>query len=171
MPSCHAAVIPAPGVAPETREIAIPDLVPGAILLRTIASEVCGTDVHLYHGRLDGVPYPLIPGHISIGHVEEMISEVQDAEGNLIRPGDTVVFYDVIGACGGLLCLLGRRDTDTLPTPQGVWHHIAGRQAVWWLGDPHLSRAGNEDTQADRGALGRGLHGWGMRPPHRLPSR
>ncbi len=90
-------VIPAPGVAPETREIAIPDLVPGAILLRTIASEVCGTDVHLYHGRLEGVPYPLIPGHISIGRVEEMISEVQDAEGKPLRPDDTVVFYDVIG--------------------------------------------------------------------------
>ncbi len=100
MPSCHAAVIPAPGVPPETTEITIPDLVPGAILLRTIASEVCGTDVHLYHGRLDGVPYPLIPGHISIGRVEETISEVQDAEGTPVRPGDTVVFYDVIGACG-----------------------------------------------------------------------
>jgi L-iditol 2-dehydrogenase len=82
------------------REIAIPELVPGAVLLRTIASEVCGTDVHLFHGRLEGVPYPLIPGHISIGRVEETISDLRDAEGNTVRTGDTVVFYDVIRACG-----------------------------------------------------------------------
>ena len=133
MPSCHAAVIPAPGVAPETREIAIPDLVPGAILLRTIASEVCGTDVHLSHGRLEGVPYPLIPGHISIGRVEEMISEVPDAEGKPVRPDDTIVFYDVIGTCGACyactvaatptLCPHRRVYGITLPgdKPYGGW--------------------------------------------------
>ena len=32
----------------------------GAVLLETVASEVCGTDVHLSHGRLAGVPYPIV---------------------------------------------------------------------------------------------------------------
>jgi L-iditol 2-dehydrogenase len=33
----------------------------------TQRSEVCGTDVHLWHGRSRGVPYPIIPGHVSAG--------------------------------------------------------------------------------------------------------
>ena len=63
----RAAVLPAPDVEPEVRTYQIPDMEVGSVLLRTIASEVCGTDVHLWHGRLAGVPYPLIPGHVSVG--------------------------------------------------------------------------------------------------------
>ena len=47
-----------------------PDLPPGGALLRTAFSEVCGTDVHLWHGRLAGVPYPIIPGHVSAGMLD-----------------------------------------------------------------------------------------------------
>ena len=57
-----AAVMPAPRTPVEVREFAAPDLPPGGALLRTAFSEVCGTDVHLWHGRLAGVPYPIIPG-------------------------------------------------------------------------------------------------------------
>ena len=62
-----AAVIPAPRQPVEMREYPEPDIAPGSLLLRTTYSEVCGTDVHLWHGRLSGVPYPLIPGHVSVG--------------------------------------------------------------------------------------------------------
>ncbi len=62
-----AAVLPAPGAEPELRSYAVPEMEDGSVLLRTVASEVCGTDVHLWHGRLAGVPYPLIPGHVSVG--------------------------------------------------------------------------------------------------------
>ena len=51
------------GVQVSIDEFAEPELEPGAALLRTHYSEVCGTDVHLLHGRLEGVPYPIIPGH------------------------------------------------------------------------------------------------------------
>src|SRR5207248_2623381 len=63
----RAAVIPAPGKPVEVREFPEPALEPESVLLRTLAAEVCGTDVHLWHGRLPGVPYPLIPGHVSVG--------------------------------------------------------------------------------------------------------
>jgi L-iditol 2-dehydrogenase len=98
--SCRAVVFPAPEKPPEIRDIPVPELVPGAVVLRTIASEVCGTDVHLFHGRLDGVPYPLIPGHISVGQIEDTDGDLADAEGNPVGIGDTVVFYDVIRTCG-----------------------------------------------------------------------
>ncbi|MDH4350076.1 MAG: alcohol dehydrogenase catalytic domain-containing protein, partial [Gemmatimonadota bacterium] len=64
-----AAVMSAPRKAIEVRDFPEPDLEPGAVLLETLASEVCGTDVHLHHGRLSGVPFPIIPGHVSVGRV------------------------------------------------------------------------------------------------------
>jgi L-iditol 2-dehydrogenase len=70
------------------------------MLLRTMFSEVCGTDVHLWHGRLAGVPYPIIPGHVSIGRVHKMRGPITAADGRVIREGDRVVFYDVHRTCG-----------------------------------------------------------------------
>ena len=77
-----------------------PQVAPGGLLLRTMYSEVCGTDVHLWHGRLAGVPYPIIPGHVSIGVAEQIRGAVSAADGRPIREGDRVVFYDVHRTCG-----------------------------------------------------------------------
>ena len=95
-----AAVIPAPHRPVELREYPEPDIAPGGMLLRTEFSEVCGTDVHLWHGRLAGVPYPLIPGHVSIGFADKIRGEVIGGDGTRLREGDRVVFYDVHRACG-----------------------------------------------------------------------
>jgi len=108
----RAAVIPAPGQPVEVRRFALPDLEPGAVLLKTLASEVCGTDVHLWHGRLAGVPYPLIPGHISVGAVEATGGPVVDIEGVPVMPGDVVTFLDVIGTCYNCwYCLVAHQTT------------------------------------------------------------
>lgn len=106
----RAAVIPGPGLPVEVRRFPVPDLKPGAVLLRTLAAEVCGTDVHLWHGRLAGVPYPLIPGHISVGRVEATGGDVTDVDGEPVRPGDTVTFLDVHGTCHACWqCLVARQ--------------------------------------------------------------
>ena len=96
----QAAVMPAPQVPLEVRRFPVPVLEDGAILLRTIYSEVCGTDVHLHHGRLSGVPYPLIPGHISVGEIVELRGEPRDTNGQLLSPGQVVTFLDVHETCG-----------------------------------------------------------------------
>jgi L-iditol 2-dehydrogenase len=70
------------------------------MLLRTLYSEVCGTDVHLWHGRLSGVPYPLIPGHVSVGVADRLRGRITGGDGHVFREGDTVVFYDVHRTCG-----------------------------------------------------------------------
>ena len=67
----RAAILEKPLTPLSIRILPEPELEPGAALLETIYSEVCGTDVHLYHGRLAGVPYPIIPGHINVGRVEK----------------------------------------------------------------------------------------------------
>ena len=75
----RAAVMAGPGAPIEVRELPAPDIEPGGILLQTIYSEVCGTDVHLHHGRLAGVPYPIIPGHVSVGRVVDTGGRIEDA--------------------------------------------------------------------------------------------
>ncbi|HVC20984.1 MAG TPA: zinc-binding dehydrogenase [Vicinamibacterales bacterium] len=98
--SILAAVMTAPRVPVELREYPEPDLAPGSALLRTIYSEVCGTDVHLWHGRLQGVPYPIIPGHVSVGRLAKIRGGLRGLEGETLREGDRVVFFDVHRTCG-----------------------------------------------------------------------
>jgi D-arabinose 1-dehydrogenase-like Zn-dependent alcohol dehydrogenase len=95
-----AAVMPAPRVPVELREFAEPALEHGSVLLRTLYSEVCGTDVHVWHGRLAGVPYPIIPGHVSVGIADKVRGEVHGVDGTRVAEGDRLVFFDVHRTCG-----------------------------------------------------------------------
>src|SRR3954452_7808359 len=89
--------MPAPGAPLELREFERP--CGGGVLLQTLASEVCGTDVHMWHGQLAGVPYPIIPGHVSVGRVAETDGAL-DVDGRPLREGQIVTFLDVYGTCG-----------------------------------------------------------------------
>src|SRR5688500_14637913 len=94
-----AAVIPAPDQPVELREYALPELAEGEALLRVSYSEVCGTDVHLHRGRLAGVPYPLIPGHVTAGTLAAVRGDLRDVYGVALREGDVVTFLDVHRTC------------------------------------------------------------------------
>lgn len=61
---------------------------------------MCGTDVHLWHGRLAGVPYPIIPGHISAGTLAAVRGPLLGVDGRDLREGDRAVFFDVHRTCG-----------------------------------------------------------------------
>lgn len=95
----RAAVMTAPGAPIEVRDLPRPPIEPGGILLETLYSEVCGTDVHLWHGRLAGVPYPIVPGHVSVGRVAETGGRVTALDGRPIGVGDLVTFHDVHETC------------------------------------------------------------------------
>lgn len=92
--------MPAPRQSIDIREFPAPELVPGSALLRTERSEVCGTDVHLWHGRLAGVPYPIIPGHVSAGTLQAVRGPLRGLDGSTLREGDRVAFFDVHRTCG-----------------------------------------------------------------------
>lgn len=101
-----------PGRPLETRRLDVPKPSPGGAILETVASEVCGTDVHLHHGRLSGVPYPIIPGHVSVGRVLETGGDLRDVEGGAIEAGRLVTFYDVFGICGACwYCVVAKAGT------------------------------------------------------------
>ena len=107
--------MPAPRVPIEIREFPAPELTPGAVQLHTLRSEVCGTDVHLYHGRLSGVPYPIIPGHVSVGIISALRGPVLDVEGQPFREGDVAGFLDVHETCGACYACLVAKQTTRCP--------------------------------------------------------
>jgi threonine dehydrogenase-like Zn-dependent dehydrogenase len=108
----RAVVMPGPQQSLRIEERPAPVLEPGAALLRTRFSEVCGTDVHLHHGRLAGVPYPIIPGHVSIGEIIALNGPLADVEGVPFREGDLVTFLDVHETCNACwYCLVARQST------------------------------------------------------------
>lgn len=108
----RAMVMTAPQAPLEPRRLPAPRAQPGGAVLQTLMSEVCGTDVHLHHGRLAGVPYPIVPGHVSCGRIVETGGPISDVEGQPIRVGQMVTFYDVFGTCGACWhCLVARAAT------------------------------------------------------------
>lgn len=107
----NAVIMPAANAPLRMVSIPGPFLEPGGALIRTLYSEVCGTDVHLHHGKLD-VPFPIIPGHVSVGVVEQSGGKLKDIDGHTIKEGDTVTFLDVHETCNNCwYCLVARQPT------------------------------------------------------------
>jgi L-iditol 2-dehydrogenase len=112
MGSVEAMVMTGPGRPLERRGYDTPRPEPGGAVIETVASEVCGTDVHLWHGHLAGVPYPIIPGHVSVGRVLETGGPRQDLDGRALEAGRLVTFYDVFRVCGACwYCLVAKAGT------------------------------------------------------------
>jgi len=106
------AVIRKPNAPVEVREVAEPELEPNSALLEVELSEVCGTDVHLQQGRLAGVPYPLVPGHVSAGRLQKIRGELLDVEGKRFSEGERVTFLDVHRTCNACwYCLVAKAGT------------------------------------------------------------
>lgn len=106
------AVIPRPHAEVELREVPSPQLEPNSALLEVELSEVCGTDVYLQQGRLEGVPYPLVPGHVSVGRLGEIRGSLRDVNGEPFREGDRITFLDVHRTCNACwYCLVAKAAT------------------------------------------------------------
>ncbi len=106
------AVIPEPNQPVEVREVAEPDLELNSALLEVEVSEVCGTDVYVQQGRLAGVPYPLVPGHVSVGRLQKIRGELLDIDGRRFNEGDRITFLDVHRTCNACwYCLVAKAGT------------------------------------------------------------
>ncbi len=107
-----AAVIPKPHAPVEICELSLPELEENSAILEVELSEVCGTDVYLQQGRLDGVPYPLIPGHVSVGQLSKVRGKLLDIQGTKLIEGDRVTFLDVHRTCNACwFCLVAKATT------------------------------------------------------------
>jgi threonine dehydrogenase-like Zn-dependent dehydrogenase len=84
--------------APETRpftieEVQVPPLTEGAILGRMRLAGICGTDVHILHGKVK-VPTPAILGHENVAEVVEIggAEPRYDITGTKIEPGQLITW-------------------------------------------------------------------------------
>ncbi|HEV2800749.1 MAG TPA: zinc-binding dehydrogenase [Pyrinomonadaceae bacterium] len=112
MSKVRVALIPAPQASVEVREVAEPELEENSALLSVELSEVCGTDTHLQQGRLAGVPYPLVPGHVSVGRLEKIRGQLSDVHGRPFAEGDRITFLDVHRTCHACwYCLVAKAST------------------------------------------------------------
>ncbi len=107
-----AAVMPGPGKPIEVRELSEPELEMNSALMDVELSEVCGTDVYLQQGKLAGVPYPIIPGHVSVGRLSRIRGVMHDVSGRPFAEGDRVTFLDVHRTCNACYhCLVAKAST------------------------------------------------------------
>jgi threonine dehydrogenase-like Zn-dependent dehydrogenase len=83
----------------EAAEFPLPEVEPGAILVRLTVSNICGSDLHGWHGRTPRSG-PTIMGHEMTGRVARLGRGVTaDAAGAPLREGDRIV-YSYFLPCG-----------------------------------------------------------------------
>jgi len=89
------AVVIRPGCL-EFREVPEPKAGPGQVVIRVMRIGVCGSDIHVWHGKHPFVTYPLVQGHEYAGVVESIGPGVQG-----IAVGEKVAAtpQEVCGVC------------------------------------------------------------------------
>ena len=90
------AVMTAPGQI-EFRDVPAPPAGPGEVLLRVRRIGVCGSDVHVYHGRHPYTSYPVVQGHEFCGVVE---ATGEGVCGVAVGAKATALPQVVCGGCG-----------------------------------------------------------------------
>src|SRR5215510_6255364 len=91
------AVLRAYGGEFDLREYSVPDVEPGAILVKLTRAGVCGSDLHIWRGEMKETygasPQDLTFGHEMCGRVERLGAGVTvDSMGQLLREGDRVTY-------------------------------------------------------------------------------
>ncbi len=91
-----AAVVPSLGAPLEIRELPVPEVGPGQVLMRTRASGVCHTDLHAAEGDWPVKPTaPFVPGHEGVGEVAAVGAGVTH-----LKEGDRIGAPWLHTACG-----------------------------------------------------------------------
>ena len=68
-------VMTAPGQI-EFREVPIPEITPEQVLVKIQKIGVCGSDIHVYHGKNPFTKYPVTQGHEVSGEIVRVGSAV-----------------------------------------------------------------------------------------------
>jgi L-iditol 2-dehydrogenase len=86
----------------EVRELPVPELEHGALLVKIDAATVCGSDVHLWDGSLNAIrpiELPVVPGHEMVGTVVALgEGDHRAVDGRDLVIGDRIVYTQ--GRCG-----------------------------------------------------------------------
>lgn len=94
-----AAVLVEYGKPLEIRELPIPEVEAGGILVKVELAGICGTDIHQWKGDLRRVPLPLVPGHETVGRIVKLgEGRTHDCAGAPLAIGDRIMWSHV--SCG-----------------------------------------------------------------------
>ena len=120
----------------ELTERAVPEPGPGEILIKVMASGICGTDIHIFNGEYLGA-YPVIPGHEFSGIIM--------STGNLVKRfkmGDHVAVEPNIACDNCVHCLNNRQNfclnwqAIGVTLPGGMEQYVSvPEKAVFSIGD------------------------------------
>jgi L-gulonate 5-dehydrogenase len=103
-------------------ERSIPDIKENEVLVKVKAAGICGSDVHIYHGKNAFATYPRVVGHEFVGEISKVGSQVQN-----VRVGDRVAIDPVV-SCGHCYpCRIGRHNVCKTLNVLGV-HRDGGYQ-------------------------------------------
>ena len=83
------------------REIEIPDLLLGQMLVKITAAGVCGSDVHMHEGKDPRIPLPMTLGHEGVGQVVGINGDKKTSLGEKVKVGDSIIWNRgvVCGKC------------------------------------------------------------------------
>lgn len=116
------------------REIPVPDR--NEVLIKVMASGICGTDIHIFNGEYMG-DYPVIPGHEFAGEVIDVGEGVRR-----IKVGDRVAVEPNIACDNCVHCLNNRQNfclnwqAIGVTLPGGMEQYVvAPEKAVFSIGD------------------------------------
>jgi propanol-preferring alcohol dehydrogenase len=131
MQTMKAAVVHEFGQPLRIEEVPVPTVLPGAILVKVVASGVCHTDLHAADGDWPVKPsLPFIPGHEGVGYVTAVGAGVRT-----VKEGDRVGVPWLHTACGHCeYCITG---WETLCDGQQMTGYtVNGGYAEYVLADP-----------------------------------
>ena len=90
--------------------VPIPELEPGATLVRVDAATLCGTDAHRWQGHLASRDMPFVPGHETCGVIVDMNGPIRSLLNEPLAVGDRVISsYSHCGHC--FYCAVSRQST------------------------------------------------------------
>ncbi|PWT89832.1 MAG: alcohol dehydrogenase [Acidobacteria bacterium] len=140
MPKILAAVMEKPFLPIQVREFEEPELEMNSAILDVRLSEVCGTDLHLHAGHLADVPYPIIPGHVSVGSLRKIRGNLFDLDERRFHEGDEITFLDVHRTCGVCWYCAVAKASTRCPKRKvyGITYGVADGLAGGWAQSVYL---------------------------------
>jgi len=143
-----------------TQDYPKPEVGENAILMRMELCGVCGTDIHLYGGKMK-IPFPVIPGHEFVGRVEDLGGGADGLEvkGQSLSEGDLITVVPGTNAfCGTCYFCRFMPHKPTYCTNRRVMGvNMSSRDP------PHLQGGWAEHIYVDAG------HWWVYKVPEGLP--
>ncbi|MDR3561041.1 MAG: alcohol dehydrogenase catalytic domain-containing protein [Negativicutes bacterium] len=129
-------------------DIPVPEPGEGQVLIKVQRIGVCGSDIHVYHGKHKYATFPLVQGHEGAGVIVKTGPAVKD-----FANGDTVVFrpQQFCGKC--LLCRQGRYNLCGEYKVIGVLGSTIGMASEYFLADAAKLHKLPTGMTADEGAL------------------